>query len=86
MTANSNQSANEPRCNRRRSGHRSKPRASKPPSRVSSAAGVTIDRPETCVIDPEVEVAAGTIIEPFAQLLGRTQRRRRLPHPFFLRH
>ncbi len=37
------------------------------------AAGVTIYRPETCVIDPEVEVAAGTIIEPFAQLLGRTQ-------------
>jgi bifunctional UDP-N-acetylglucosamine pyrophosphorylase/glucosamine-1-phosphate N-acetyltransferase len=37
------------------------------------AAGVTIYRPETCVIDPEVEVAPGTLIEPFAQLLGRTQ-------------
>ncbi len=30
-------------------------------------------RPETCVIDPEVEVAAGTIIEPFVQLLGTTR-------------
>ncbi len=37
------------------------------------AAGVTIDRPETCVIDPEVEVAADTLIEPFVQLLGRTR-------------
>ncbi len=37
------------------------------------AAGVTISRPETCVIDPEVEVAADTSIEPFVQLLGRTR-------------
>lgn len=37
------------------------------------AAGVTINRPETCVIDPEVEVAAGTVIEPYVQLLGRTR-------------
>ena len=37
------------------------------------AAGVTIARPETCVIDPEVEVASGTVIEPYAQLLGRTR-------------
>jgi len=37
------------------------------------AAGVTIDRPETCVIDPEVEVASGTVIEPYVQLLGRTR-------------
>jgi len=36
------------------------------------AAGVTIFRPETCVIDAEVEVAADTVIEPFVQLLGRT--------------
>jgi bifunctional UDP-N-acetylglucosamine pyrophosphorylase / glucosamine-1-phosphate N-acetyltransferase len=36
------------------------------------AAGVIIDRPDTCVIDPEVEVASGTVIEPFAQLLGHT--------------
>ena len=39
----------------------------------SKLAGVTIDRPETCVIDPEVEVAPGTVIEPFVQLLGATK-------------
>ncbi|MGO9318289.1 MAG: bifunctional UDP-N-acetylglucosamine diphosphorylase/glucosamine-1-phosphate N-acetyltransferase GlmU [Terracidiphilus sp.] len=37
------------------------------------AAGVTIFRPETCVIDAEVEVAADTVIEPFVQLLGATR-------------
>jgi bifunctional UDP-N-acetylglucosamine pyrophosphorylase/glucosamine-1-phosphate N-acetyltransferase len=37
------------------------------------AQGVTIFRPETCVIDAEVEVAADTVIEPFVQLLGRTR-------------
>ncbi len=37
------------------------------------AAGVIIARPETCVIDPEVQVGAGTVIEPFAQLLGHTR-------------
>jgi bifunctional UDP-N-acetylglucosamine pyrophosphorylase/glucosamine-1-phosphate N-acetyltransferase len=37
------------------------------------AAGVTIYRPETCVIDAEVEVAPDTVIEPFVQLLGRTR-------------
>ncbi len=37
------------------------------------AAGVTMNRPETCVIDPEVEVAPGTAIEPYVQLLGRTR-------------
>ncbi|HET9838358.1 MAG TPA: bifunctional UDP-N-acetylglucosamine diphosphorylase/glucosamine-1-phosphate N-acetyltransferase GlmU [Candidatus Angelobacter sp.] len=37
------------------------------------AAGVTIYRPETCVIDPEVEIAADTILEPFVQILGRTR-------------
>jgi bifunctional UDP-N-acetylglucosamine pyrophosphorylase/glucosamine-1-phosphate N-acetyltransferase len=36
-------------------------------------AGVQISRPETCVIDPQVEVAPGTVIEPFVQLLGRTR-------------
>jgi bifunctional UDP-N-acetylglucosamine pyrophosphorylase/glucosamine-1-phosphate N-acetyltransferase len=36
------------------------------------AAGVTIFRSDTCVIDAEVEVAADTVIEPFVQLLGRT--------------
>jgi acetyltransferase-like isoleucine patch superfamily enzyme len=35
--------------------------------------GVTIKRPETCVIDPEVEVGAGTILEPYVQLLGKTR-------------
>jgi len=37
------------------------------------AAGVIMSRPDTCVIDPEVEVAPATIIEPFVQLLGRTR-------------
>lgn len=37
------------------------------------AAGVTVYRPETCVIDAEVEVAAGSVIEPFVQLLGKTR-------------
>ncbi len=37
------------------------------------AAGVTIYKPETCIIDPEVEVAPDTVIEPFVQLLGRTR-------------
>ena len=37
------------------------------------AAGVTIYRPETCVIDAGVEVAADTVIEPFVQLLGQTR-------------
>ncbi|MBZ5509127.1 MAG: bifunctional UDP-N-acetylglucosamine diphosphorylase/glucosamine-1-phosphate N-acetyltransferase GlmU [Acidobacteriia bacterium] len=36
------------------------------------AAGVSIYRPETCVIDPDVEIGADTILEPFVQLLGRT--------------
>jgi bifunctional UDP-N-acetylglucosamine pyrophosphorylase / glucosamine-1-phosphate N-acetyltransferase len=37
------------------------------------AAGVTIFRPETCVIDAEVEIEPDTIIEPFVQLLGKTR-------------
>ena len=36
------------------------------------ATGVTIFRPDTCVIDPEVTVAADTTIEPYVQLLGAT--------------
>lgn len=35
--------------------------------------GVTILRPETCVIDSAVEVGADTIVEPFVQLLGATR-------------
>lgn len=37
------------------------------------AQGVTIFRPETCVIDAAVEVAADTVIEPYVQLLGATK-------------
>jgi bifunctional UDP-N-acetylglucosamine pyrophosphorylase/glucosamine-1-phosphate N-acetyltransferase len=37
------------------------------------AEGVTIFRPDTCVIDATVEVAADTVIEPFVQLLGATR-------------
>ena len=37
------------------------------------AAGVTIFRPETCVIDADVEIAADTVIEPFVQLRGATK-------------
>lgn len=37
------------------------------------AAGVTIYRPDTVVIDSTVEIGADTIIEPFVQLLGRTR-------------
>ena len=35
-------------------------------------SGVTIYRPETCVIDADVTVAPDTVIEPFVQLLGKT--------------
>jgi bifunctional UDP-N-acetylglucosamine pyrophosphorylase/glucosamine-1-phosphate N-acetyltransferase len=35
--------------------------------------GVTIFRPDTCVLDAEVEIAAGTVIEPYVQLLGLTK-------------
>src|SRR6478609_4149306 len=37
------------------------------------AAGVSIYRPETCVIDNDVEIGSDTIIEPFVQILGRTR-------------
>jgi bifunctional UDP-N-acetylglucosamine pyrophosphorylase / glucosamine-1-phosphate N-acetyltransferase len=36
-------------------------------------SGVDVWRPDTCVIDPEVEVAPGTVIEPYVQLLGNTK-------------
>ena len=35
--------------------------------------GVTIFRPETCVIDAQVSVGADTVIEPYVQLLGATR-------------
>jgi bifunctional UDP-N-acetylglucosamine pyrophosphorylase / glucosamine-1-phosphate N-acetyltransferase len=37
------------------------------------AQGVTIFRPETCVIDADVEVGPDTVIEPYVQLLGPTR-------------
>jgi len=37
------------------------------------AMGVTIFRPDTCVIDAEVSVGADTVIEPYVQLLGATR-------------
>ncbi len=36
------------------------------------AAGVTIFRPDTCVIDASVTVGPDTILEPYVQLLGKT--------------
>ena len=36
-------------------------------------AGVTIFRPDTCVIDADVEIQPDTVIEPFVQLLGHTR-------------
>ena len=35
--------------------------------------GVTVYRPDTCVIDPDVIVGADTVVEPFVQLLGNTR-------------
>ena len=37
------------------------------------AQGVTIFRPETCVIDAQVKVGPDTVIEPYVQLLGATR-------------
>jgi bifunctional UDP-N-acetylglucosamine pyrophosphorylase/glucosamine-1-phosphate N-acetyltransferase len=37
------------------------------------ASGVSIYRPETCVIDNDVEIGADTILEPFVQVLGQTR-------------
>ena len=37
------------------------------------AAGVSIYRPETCVIDNDVEIGADTVLEPFVQILGSTR-------------
>jgi bifunctional UDP-N-acetylglucosamine pyrophosphorylase/glucosamine-1-phosphate N-acetyltransferase len=37
------------------------------------AAGVSIYRPDTCVIDPDVEIGADTILEPYVQILGNTR-------------
>jgi bifunctional UDP-N-acetylglucosamine pyrophosphorylase/glucosamine-1-phosphate N-acetyltransferase len=37
------------------------------------ADGVTIFYPTTCVIDPDVEIAPDTVIDPYVQLLGNTK-------------
>jgi bifunctional UDP-N-acetylglucosamine pyrophosphorylase/glucosamine-1-phosphate N-acetyltransferase len=37
------------------------------------AQGVTIQRPETCVIDAAVTVGPDTVLEPYVQLLGNTR-------------
>jgi len=37
------------------------------------AEGVTIFRPDTCVIDAQVQVHPDTVIEPYVQLLGATR-------------
>jgi bifunctional UDP-N-acetylglucosamine pyrophosphorylase/glucosamine-1-phosphate N-acetyltransferase len=37
------------------------------------ASGVSIYRPETCVIDSQVEIGPDTVIEPFVQILGTTR-------------
>jgi bifunctional UDP-N-acetylglucosamine pyrophosphorylase / glucosamine-1-phosphate N-acetyltransferase len=42
-------------------------------TKESPNSGAKIARPETCVIDPGVEIGADTVIEPFVQLLGNTR-------------
>jgi bifunctional UDP-N-acetylglucosamine pyrophosphorylase/glucosamine-1-phosphate N-acetyltransferase len=37
------------------------------------ASGVTIYRPDTCVIDSEVAIGSDSIVEPFVQILGSTR-------------
>lgn len=37
------------------------------------ANGVVIYRPDTCVIDPDVEIGSDTAIEPFVQILGNSR-------------
>jgi bifunctional UDP-N-acetylglucosamine pyrophosphorylase/glucosamine-1-phosphate N-acetyltransferase len=37
------------------------------------ASGVSIYRPETCVIDSEVQIEPDTVLEPFVQILGKTR-------------
>ncbi len=35
-------------------------------------AGVTLEKPETVTVDPDVTIGIDTIVEPFAQILGKT--------------
>ncbi len=37
------------------------------------SSGVSIYRPETCVIDSDVEICPDTVIEPFVQILGKSR-------------
>ncbi len=37
------------------------------------AAGVTLVRPETCLIDAQVRIGRDTVIEPFVQILGKSR-------------
>jgi len=37
------------------------------------ASGVSIYRPDTCVIDPDVEIAPDAVIEPYVQILGKSR-------------
>ena len=37
------------------------------------SSGAVIYRPDTCVIDPDVEIASDTVIEPFVQILGKSR-------------
>src|SRR5205807_6319685 len=37
------------------------------------AAGVTLVQPETITIDPAAQIGMDTIVEPFAQILGKTK-------------
>jgi bifunctional UDP-N-acetylglucosamine pyrophosphorylase/glucosamine-1-phosphate N-acetyltransferase len=37
------------------------------------ASGVVIYRPDTCVLDADVEIAAETVIEPFVQIVGKSR-------------
>ena len=41
--------------------------------RAVMLAGVTLEKPETITIDAGVEIGMDTIIEPFAQILGKTR-------------
>jgi bifunctional UDP-N-acetylglucosamine pyrophosphorylase/glucosamine-1-phosphate N-acetyltransferase len=36
-------------------------------------AGVTIEKPETVTVDPDVTIGMDTVVEPFAQILGHTK-------------
>ncbi len=42
-------------------------------ARSFMAQGVTIFRPDTCVIDAEAEIGPDTVIEPYVQILGATR-------------